>query len=260
MPEPPLPAPCRLLDWDSAFFGVRVAQVTGDTLDPERAARIDRWCAENDVACLYFLARADDPRTCRLAEEGGYRFVDIRVTLTRTAAALADERLEVSASGGAAVRHHAPGDVEALAALARESHRDSRFYADATFPRRLCDALYETWIRRSCDGYADAVLVAELDGAVAGYITCHRAANSRHGKIGLVGVARAARGRGIGRSLVGHALAWHAAHGAAEVSVVTQGRNCAAQRLYQRCGFTTQQTELWYHKWYRPGPGEETDG
>ena len=32
-------------------------------------------------------------------------------------------------------------------------------------------------------------------------------------------------------------------------SLVTQGRNLYAQRLYQKAGFFTKGTELWYHKW-----------
>jgi hypothetical protein len=31
---------------------------------------------------------------------------------------------------------------------------------------------------------------------------------------------------------------------------VTQGRNLAAQRLYQRTGFLIRDLQLWYHKWY----------
>jgi hypothetical protein len=36
------------------------------------------------------------------------------------------------------------------------------------------------------------------------------------------------------------------------VLVVTQGRNYAAQRLYQRNQFRTCEVQLWYHKWYSP--------
>ena len=59
------------------------------------------------------------------------------------------------------------------------------------------------------------------------------------------------------KALIAAALDWCEAEGAEEVAVVTQGRNVAAQRLYQRCGFVTQRLELWYHKWFLP---EEFDG
>jgi hypothetical protein len=55
-------------------------------------------------------------------------------------------------------------DLPALRAIARTSHHDSRFYCDARFSRARCDALYETWIEKSCQGGAAAVLVADLDG------------------------------------------------------------------------------------------------
>ena len=33
--------------------------------------------------------------------------------------------------------------------------------------------------------------------------------------------------------------------------IICVGRNYAAQRLFQKCGFITKSTELWYHKWFR---------
>jgi len=53
-----------------------------------------------------------------------------------------------------------------------------------------------------------------------------------------------------GKSLLLVALDWFASQGAKEVRVVTQGKNIAAQRLYQRCGFVIRDLQLWYHKWY----------
>ncbi len=34
------------------------------------------------------------------------------------------------------------------------------------------------------------------------------------------------------------------------VSVVTQGRNIAPQKLYQKCGFISYSTMIWYHRWF----------
>jgi hypothetical protein len=33
-------------------------------------------------------------------------------------------------------------------------------------------------------------------------------------------------------------------------TVVTQGRNVAAQRTYQGAGYRTSRTSLWFHRWF----------
>jgi ribosomal protein S18 acetylase RimI-like enzyme len=143
-----------------------------------------------------------------------------------------------------------PEDVSVLQAIARDSYNDTRFYFDPHFPRSLSQLLYQRWIALSCEGYADDVLVAEFNQVPVAYISCHLDQENMSGKIGLVGVSHKARGQGIGKMLVLKALEWFIAHDAQEVSVVTQGRNVGAQRLYQRCGFLTKTVQLWYHKWY----------
>jgi len=242
--------PCEILEWDTNFFGFRIARVVGDLLTQERVRQIDAWCYQNRVRCLYFLSRADDANTTRLAEKNDFRLVDIRMTLEyRPPGAIGGTRGHPN--GAAVVRHASPKDVPSLQSIVRKSYHDTRFYFDTNFPRYLCDLLYETWIKKSCGGYADVVLLAELVGTPVGYISCHLE-EPRAGKIGLVGVSSQARGQGVGQALVFSALDWFMTHGAQGVLVRTQGRNCAAQRLYQRCGFLTQGVQLWYHKWYTP--------
>jgi len=240
--------PCEYLDWDSKFFSLRIGRVAGSQrLDPQSMLEILTWCRSQSIDVLYFLADPCDPATPRLAEQYGFNLVDVRVVLGAVAATAAahgdDDR----------IRLFKPEDVPALASIARSSHRDSRFYFDGRFPEKLCDALYETWIVKSCNGYADAVFVADEAGRAAGYISCHLDPNGE-GRIGLVAVGAAAQGKGIGRSLVERALEWFSGSGVRSVSVVTQGRNCHAQRLYQRCGFTTRSLGLWYHLWLNPPP------
>src|SRR5437879_1676234 len=73
-------ADCRLLDWDTNFWGFRVATVIGERLAPERVERIDRWCSEQEVRCLYFLADPADPYTAEVANGAGFQPVDVRST------------------------------------------------------------------------------------------------------------------------------------------------------------------------------------
>jgi dTDP-4-amino-4,6-dideoxy-D-galactose acyltransferase len=243
-------APCDLLPWDSNFFRCRIARVRSDQLNEDLAGRINEWSRSSGVRGLYFLARADDPMTMRTAEKNGFELVDIRLTfecrMVRTGGEKpAPERSTVP------IRSVCAEDLPALQALARTAHNDTRFYADSHFSRNQAEALYSTWIALDCQGRAEKVLVATSpNNKPLGYITCHLDAAMKQGQIGLVGVSEAARGKGLGGALVFAALDWLAAHEAEQVTVVTQGRNVAAQRLYQRCGFLTHELQLWYHKWF----------
>jgi ribosomal protein S18 acetylase RimI-like enzyme len=138
--------------------------------------------------------------------------------------------------------------VARLKAIARVSHRDSRFYVDGRFDVDRCDALYQTWIEKSCNGWADHVVVADCAGETVGYVTCH--VRGSVGQIGLVGVDAAHRGQGSGRAMVAAACEWFDRRGLANVSVVTQGRNTAGVRLYQSIGMTVRSIELWFHRWF----------
>ena len=98
---------------------------------------------------------------------------------------------------------------------------------------------------------ADIVLVADQRGEPVGYITGKLHPEVEKGDIGLVSVSAQARGIGIGSQLIHAILTWFATQHIKQVVVVTQGRNIAAQRLYQRFGFQTQIVQLWYHRWFR---------
>ena len=237
------PAPCERLPWDSEFFRRSIARVTLSSLDPAQMSRVTEWCRTQSIDCLYLLSDAGDLRTANLAAQNGFILVDLRVTL--------EARPEVTRSptSGAAIRPAVPDDVPALREIARTSHRDSRFYQDPHFASSECDALYETWIEKSCAGYADVVLVAVADNRAGGYVSCHLSGTGA-ARIGLFAVAAGARGRGVGLALVDGALRWFRERNAARVSVVTQGRNVAAQRLYQRAGFVTASVALWHHRWF----------
>ena len=209
---------------------------------------IDMWCSKNAIECLYFLARSSEPSVFGIVQTHGFDLVDIRVTYSQKIAGLATS---TNRHPEVLIRPVELTDIPKLQEIARYSHTDSRFYADKHFPRNLCDALYDTWIARSCAGYADVVLVAESRRAPVGYISCHLDTTNEHGSIGLVGVDEQTRGQGIGQALVKQALEWFLAQRMLTVTVVTQGRNIAAQRLYQKNGFLTESMQLWYHKWYR---------
>jgi ribosomal protein S18 acetylase RimI-like enzyme len=236
--------PAELLPWDSGFFGFSIGRVRGESLDHQRATKVDEWAARNGVACLYLLAGAEDAATARVAADHGYRQVDQRLTLVRRAetgpaAAGAGRR-----GGIAEVREARESDTDALLAIARDAHTDTRFFFDGGFPRERCREMYATWLDRDLTDPDTTVLVAVAAGEPAGYITI----GGDEPRIGLVAVAEGHRGEGLGAALVDAALA--AAPSGADVRVVTQGRNAGALRMYESRGFVTETAASWFHKWF----------
>ena len=238
------PGICEMLDWDSSFFGLRIARFSGATFGRDAADAALRFCADHQIDCLYVLIDAANTDALHVAQQSGGCVVDIRVTLET---ALPPE-LPPAPTRVASIRPATDRDIPHLQGIARESHRDTRFYADPGFDRERCHRLYETWIEKSCRGYADAVFVAEHAGEAAGYVTCHKESIGT-GRIGLIAVAPPLRSLGLGIQLLQSALAWCGSEGLQSVRVSTQARNVSGLRLYEHNGFVTVSVQMWFHLW-----------
>lgn len=215
-----------LLTWDTEFWGMKIGKAS--------SSNIDKWAVENTIGCICLLVPLNHVEEIQAAEERGFRFMDIRVTLgCRTRGQIAN------------VHSFKAEEIDSLAEIARVSHRITRFYADPVFSDERCDDLYETWLRSSCDGWADDVIVV---GEAQGYCTVH--INDGVGSIGLIAVEENARGNGLGTDLVCGAIDHCYTRGIEKITVVTQGRNVSALRLFERCGFQITQTEWWGHRHY----------
>jgi dTDP-4-amino-4,6-dideoxy-D-galactose acyltransferase len=244
-PEPREP-PAALLPWDSDFFAQRIARVAANRLDPRGVARLKQWALAESVDCLYFLAASDDPETTQLATAAGFFFVGVRLTLALTPAPSAAK------ASNPAIRLAEPADRSVLQRIARASHHDTRFYADASFDRERCNDLYGRWIDNSL-GSVHVIVSETATGEPCGYVTCELQREKEHsiGRIGLIAVDGAARGQGLGHALVAAAMEWFVAQEVDAVEVVTPGSNVIAQRLYQEHGFRTAAVELWFHCWLK---------
>lgn len=241
--------PIEILPWDSAFFGVKIGRVLLKSPTAEELSEAVLEADREGIRCLYWLVDCAGALPHGGAAGSGFRLVDIRVTFDRALGARAAGDPPVSG-----VRRFVPEDLPALLALARESHRDSRFFHDGNFAVERCEALYEEWIRQASQSDSGTVLVAVEDGQPAGYCACSVSRDDT-GNIGLIAVDPRWRSAHLGTGLVEGALDYFRAAEMRTATVVTQGRNIASQRLYQRRGFATQSIQLWYHRWAPDGPG-----
>jgi ribosomal protein S18 acetylase RimI-like enzyme len=88
------------------------------------------------------------------------------------------------------------------------------------------------------------VLVADVDGAVAGYVKLGRALplhSNRHVlEVKGLAVDPAHQGRGVGRALLEAAASEAAARGARRLTLRVLGPNAGARALYESCGFAVE--------------------
>ena len=236
--------PIERLEWDSAFFGIPIGRISLSEACANQVADAVNWADGVGLECLYWLIDGHDLNSPKAAETCGFHLVDIRVTFEIPL----PSRVQSNRTGARAVRPLQPADLPDLLALARESHRQSRFFYDGHFSEAKCAAMYEDWIKQAMNGPPNTILVAEHEDQRAGYCVCHQTPEG-FGEIGLLAVAPDYHRRHIGTALVSAALDHFAAEGMSSSTVVTQGRNIAAQRLYQSCGFVTKSMDLWYHRW-----------
>ncbi len=232
----------QALDWDSRFFGIRIGRLSGTPASAaDLAAPLATARAEN-YDCLYASVPADALDAGLLLERAGFVARDVRLEFGRAVA---------GAPPVDGVRTWSQEDLPVLEQIAETAFANTRFAADPHFPRERVRELYRTWIRNSCQGFADAVLVAGPAHEPQGFVTLHLEKATADARIGLIGIAGAHRGQGVGSRLVSAAIHWTSGQGCTRILVATQAINVGAQRLYQRAGFTTVAASTWYHAWPR---------
>jgi ribosomal protein S18 acetylase RimI-like enzyme len=215
-------------------------------LDGKEIAAALEWCRQNEIACLYYLADPADPANIRRAEINGFMLTDIRMVLECAQICQPPSR---RAPKAVRIRKFRQSDLPELKKLARIIHTNTRFYNDHRFSRAQGASLYEAWIEKCCRDAKTAVFTAEYGRAIVGYLAC-RMQKGRTGSIVLAGVDTNARNKGVGTALVIRSLEWFYQQGARLATVVTQGANIQALRLYTSWGFLPRETKLWYHRWF----------
>jgi dTDP-4-amino-4,6-dideoxy-D-galactose acyltransferase len=230
------------LAWDSAHFGFPVALLTGDEADVRAALAAAH--AEG-IRLVYWFAPPERAVSEQLLTDFAGRLVDRKATFgAAPVPAPRTQRATVP------VHEYPAGPASPeLLALGVSAGVVSRFRIDDRISSEKARALYEIWTDRSARRQmADTVLVAgERDSDLLGMVTV--AVKDGAGSIGLIAVAEAARGRGVGAALMDAAHRWMAGRGLTAATVVTQLDNVAACRLYRATGYDLHDLRHCYHFW-----------
>jgi GNAT superfamily N-acetyltransferase len=150
------------------------------------------------------------------------------------------------------VRKLKPGEEKDIRQISAESFAGyyGHYHADPRLERADCDAVYQDWAERSCTDkkVADVVLVAEADGAPAGYLTLKKHAHAL--ELVLSGVYEKYQGQGIYGDLIQSGVWYAEVENLGTVFTSTQLPNIAVQKTWVRCGMEPSRSWHTFHHWF----------
>ena len=183
------------LEWDSMFFGYKIASIQPLELESDDLTRIISELRNNDFKLAYCFVNPDDE-------------VSIK-SITNASGLLVDEKVTFSIQGFKEIVPESsnirPYNLtylsENLKILTLQSGLYSRFKIDPNFQNNEYENLYIEWIKKSVTkSVADEILIYYEGSEEKGFVTL--AIKKDIGSIGLIAVDEKERGKSIGRKLV----------------------------------------------------------
>lgn len=235
----------KILEWDSQFFGYKVAYLKPWNLEPARLKEIIADMKNNGVALAYCSVNPDD-EVSNLSLANDNRFLaDQKITFFTS---IEDEHNYIFS--GNIMPYKSEYTSEKLKSLALQSGLYSRFKVDPHFVNGEFEKLYAEWIEKSVKkNISDEILVYYLHDDEKGFVSL--GVKNGIGSIGLIAVDELERGKSIGKELMIAALDFFKTKKLSEVEVVTQKANYIACEFYKTLGFGVKSIENIYHLWIK---------
>ena len=159
----------------------------------------------------------------------------------------------------ATIRAPEPTDAAAVLAHAQAVMTESEFNITTPAEFTMTEMQERDWLQGFLEKPGHLALVAEVDGALVGFLhfaVSHRQRLAHHGALGI-SVKKSHWGRGIGKALMETLLAWATDEpGVEKVCLAVVATNERAVRLYQNLGFMEEGRRI---KEVKFGPGRYED-
>ena len=168
--------------WDSKITGRRMGTITHlAVIRDDRAnteilhALIDklfRSLVKRGTQCVVCKVKSDEPAAIHTLEQRGFLLMDTLVDFVFDFSRNPLEKINVPKRDlQLKIRRATPQDLRALIAINEKAFGTyfGRYHADPQMPTGAATKIYAEWVRSAFEGWADWILVAEVDDRIAGY-------------------------------------------------------------------------------------------
>jgi GNAT superfamily N-acetyltransferase len=167
--------------WDTRIIGRRVGILKhlAAAEDPHHSKLLDdliteviRHTGSRGGECLTSKVHALDFGAIHALERHEFLLMDTLVDFVFDPSRTPLDRIDAPRRAqGVSTRLAKPEDLHGLLALSQKAYVNffGRYHSDPTMPRGVGTRVYDEWLRSSFAGWADWILVAEVEGTIAGY-------------------------------------------------------------------------------------------
>lgn len=229
------------LEWDSQFFGKRIARLDITDTIPATSV-VEDYIHKHNIEVVQTCIPTSQETSIYWLEKNLFHFVDLRITLTLDLAPLTPAPVPH-------IRKATPQDTPALTAITHGAFtQDSRFNWHSLFPKEKIDAFYTAWVTNSIKGTHDDACFMYMDGNNPLGLVTIRHLSPTHLRMGIMGIAPAAQGKGIGSQLSRFVHHYAKEKGHRYIEAITEGRNLITQNFHAKNGMKTTAIESWYYR------------
>ena len=228
----------ELLSWDSVFFGIRTGRIFLNKDNQWDENELNNW----DL--VYIFVDPADITHNLILQQRGVPLVDEKVTYLLNV----NSQTIIKDLVGIFPYFSSHNDGKVIS-IGIQSGIYSRFNIDPNFSKAKFNELYREWMKKSISReIADEVVVYTTDkNEIAGVITL--GGKNSNADIGIIAVDNNFRGQNIGKALIQEAVNYSIRKNYSSLQVVTQKKNQAACKFYERCGFVEKHVINIYHYW-----------
>lgn len=230
---------------DTERFGYNIAKI--NSFD-EPIKDVLNELKLNNYKLILSKVKANDIALINELESNGFMLKDIQLTYQYELI----EPIIFTSSNDVKIRNAELSDKEALYEIAMKSFENYGHYAaDEKLDALKCKEIYGDWIIRSYDKkIADNILVADIDGQIAGFLSHKIYSNEfKYAAGGIGAVSPKFRNKDIFKAITISGLNWALTNSCKWVEHNVLVTNYPVNRSFSKLGFKTSNSFITFHKW-----------
>jgi len=181
----------QILEWDTKFFGFKVAKLESLILDSKLLRKVIEKAHKENIKCIYCLSNSKNED---LLKTLGFNKIDEKIEFSNIIRHNNDEN-ELD------IKEAREEDISAIKRIASNAFRGkTRFYKDNHFNLKKVDELYELWIDKLINDENSTIIIIKKNDKIIGFNGI--SLKNGEGRIDLIAVDKKYKNKGYGSLLV----------------------------------------------------------